>query len=469
MTVALYCRVSTEEQAEHGFSIDHQKERLEAYCKSQGWPDFEFYVDDGYTGTNMDRPALKRLIRHCERGKIKMVVVYKLDRLGRKQKDVLYLLEEVFDTAHVGFKSATEPFDTSTPFGKAMLGILAVFAQLERDTIIERTRSGMRQRVRQGFWKGGPVPFGYSYQPGDGKLTVIPYEVELVKAVFDRYLQGHSLLSIAEWLAPKAGSRYVDHSFIKDVLQRPVYAGNVSYGEDISEGKHEALVSLDVWNKVQEELQRRSDGRKPYGKYLLSSLLTCGGCGSPMKYQVHKRKKRSTYEFKYYICTNKQKNGKEACPTSKYYNATKLESQVVAMVKDISLRPHDVINDVKRLTDEEDSPERLESLNDELKQIDEQLDRLVDLVQTGSMSTERILPRIESLEQRRNLIEEQIDTLQDVIPKRKTEDDWINALRYIGDQWDALTFDEQCMVLRQIATTITVYPDKEPEPTWNLE
>src|SRR5579875_3738208 len=148
MTVALYIRVSTDEQAQHGYGIEVQKDRLEAFCKLQGWTDTKLYVDDGYTGTNLDRPALQRLLRHVEAGKIECVAVYKLDRLGRKLRDVLFLLEDIFEKYNVAFKSATEPFDTSTPIGKAMISIIGVFAQLERDTIIERMTSGRRQRLR---------------------------------------------------------------------------------------------------------------------------------------------------------------------------------------------------------------------------------------------------------------------------------------------------------------------------------
>ena len=136
MSVGLYCRVSTEEQAASGFSIDHQQSRLKAYCESQGWAKYSLYTDDGYTGTNLNRPQMQRMMKDIETGKIDTVLVYKLDRLSRHQKDVLYLLEDLFEHYGVVFKSATEPFDTSTPLGRAMIGILAVFGQLERDTII---------------------------------------------------------------------------------------------------------------------------------------------------------------------------------------------------------------------------------------------------------------------------------------------------------------------------------------------
>src|SRR5690606_20789751 len=226
--------------------------------------------DDGYTGTNMDRPALKKMIRHIEKGEISTVVVYKLDRLSRKQKDVLFLLEDVFEANGVSFKSATEPFDTSTPLGKAMLGILAVFAQLERDTIVERVTFGRRRRVRTGKWYGGRVPFGYRWNAEDEVLEIVPEQAELVKKVFSMYLQGHSYLSIAEWLAARTKDRVIDHSVIRDMLQRPVYTGHLNNAGVLVKGNHEAIIDMETFERVQKEIQRRKEGRAPLGNYLLS-------------------------------------------------------------------------------------------------------------------------------------------------------------------------------------------------------
>lgn len=137
---AIYVRVSTEEQAEHGISIPAQKSRLISYCKTQGWEIYDFFIDSGYSGKNLERPAMQRLIEDARNRKFNTALVLKLDRLSRRQKDVLCLLEDIFEPNNIGFKSATESFDTTTPFGKAALGMMAVFTQLERETIIERIR-----------------------------------------------------------------------------------------------------------------------------------------------------------------------------------------------------------------------------------------------------------------------------------------------------------------------------------------
>lgn len=139
---ALYVRVSTDAQYEEGYSVDAQKEKLVQYCKLKDFSDYEFYIDGGWSGSNIDRPEMKRMIDDIVSHKVDSVIVYKLDRLSRSQKDTIFLLEDIFIPNNCSFISLNENFDTSTPYGKAMIGILSVFAQLERENIRERTRMG---------------------------------------------------------------------------------------------------------------------------------------------------------------------------------------------------------------------------------------------------------------------------------------------------------------------------------------
>ena len=167
---ALYIRVSTDRQAEEGYSIEVQTERLEAYTKTfDGDVQYELYIDDGFSGASLERPAMQRLIADAENGVVTHILVLKLDRLSRSQKDTLHLIEDVFLPHNVAFVSVQESFNTATAFGRAVVGILSVFAQLERENIYERTRSGMQKRVEAGYWPGGGgVPFGYDYDPEKG-------------------------------------------------------------------------------------------------------------------------------------------------------------------------------------------------------------------------------------------------------------------------------------------------------------
>ena len=169
---ALYVRVSTEFQFEEGYSLEAQEEKLRQWCALKDIHRFRIYRDGGWSGSNLNRPAMQELIADIRARLVVRVVVYKLDRLSRSQKDTLYLLEELFIPGGVEFISINENFDTGSPYGKAMIGILSVFAQLERENIRERTRMGMYERVKSGLWRGGSgTPFGYDYDPAENKLV----------------------------------------------------------------------------------------------------------------------------------------------------------------------------------------------------------------------------------------------------------------------------------------------------------
>ena len=162
--VAIYVRVSTQEQAVEGYSISEQIDRLTKFCEAHSWKIYKVYTDPGFSGGNMNRPSLQKLFADCTQKRFDTVLVYKLDRLSRSQKDTLYIIEDLFLTNHVDFISMSENFDTSTPFGRAMIGILSVFAQLEREQIKERMAMGREGRAKQGKWHGGGnVPIGYDF------------------------------------------------------------------------------------------------------------------------------------------------------------------------------------------------------------------------------------------------------------------------------------------------------------------
>ena len=187
LTLALYRRVSTDKQADEGYSLDVQSEKLQAYSKTfTNVREVRDYMDDGYSGSSLDRPGMKRLIKDIESGEITHVIVVKLDRLSRSQKDTLHLIEDIMLPANVAFISIMESFNTDTAFGRAMVGILSVFAQLERENIFERTRGGMQKRVEKGYWPGGGrTPYGYDYDPARGIL--VPNEqAEVVRYICRR-------------------------------------------------------------------------------------------------------------------------------------------------------------------------------------------------------------------------------------------------------------------------------------------
>ena len=176
-----YVRVSTENQLEN-YSIDEQTSRMKAYCSAMNFNLIKIYTDGGYSGGNTDRPALKQMLYDLRSSQIDAVLVYKLDRLSRSQKDTLTLIEDCFLANGIDFISINENFDTSTPFGRAMIGILSVFAQLEKDQITERFTMGRIGRCKAGYFHGGGnPPYGYSYV--NGSLLINYDEAENVKKI----------------------------------------------------------------------------------------------------------------------------------------------------------------------------------------------------------------------------------------------------------------------------------------------
>jgi len=198
----IYIRVSTQEQAKEGFSVEAQKDKLIAYCNAKNWNIYDIYIDGGYSGGSLERPALKKMLDELEN--IDVVLVYKLDRLSRSQKDTLLLIEERFLESKVDFVSLSESFDTTTPFGMAIIGILSVFAQLERETIKERSKLGKEKRAKEGLWRGGAnVPTGYKYIEDNGGLIIDNYEAMQIKEIFKLYNEGKGYHKIAELLNKK--------------------------------------------------------------------------------------------------------------------------------------------------------------------------------------------------------------------------------------------------------------------------
>lgn len=279
--VALYVRVSTDRQAEEGYSIEVQKEKLIAFSKTlDGDVSYELYIDDGFSGASLERPAIQRLVLDAKNKAITHVCVYKLDRLSRSQKDTLHLIEDVFLPNNIAFISIQESFNTATAFGRAVIGILSVFAQLERENIYERTRSGMQKRVEAGFWPGGGgVPFGYDYDLDKG-ILVPNSDADTVRQIYDLYLKGYSLQNIANTL----GLKY--EKLASQILSRKTNIGIIEYNGVEYKGLHEPIVSRDVFEKAMVLHAQRSEKKLVSStKHLLTGLVYCGVCGAKMRYQ----------------------------------------------------------------------------------------------------------------------------------------------------------------------------------------
>lgn len=466
--VASYIRVSTDEQVT-GFSIEMQKERLRAYCLSQGWSDIEEFVDDGYTGTNMNRPALKSLFQKINRGVIESVVVYKLDRLGRKQKDVLFMLEDVFEKNNVAFKSATEPFDTSTPLGKAMLGILAVFGQLERDMIIERTTSGRRQRIKEGMWSGGRVPLGYSWNKETKMLEINPDEAWIVKEIFTRFADGKKNLAIAEWASRVAPHRTFDHSVIRDMMHRKIYIGILQNGEQEEKGLHQPIIDDELWDRVQKRIKRNKKENPSGNKFMLTGLLKCELCGETVQ-RVHRitRRNGKIYDYSLYACRNQHVRAKDKKVHCKlgYFRQEKLEKFVEDAIFTINLKQSEFDGLLKKQTPPQIENE-LSNIRKRISEIDANIENLFDAIQSGIVKANSVADRLSKLELEREDLLVRTDEIESQQTPRSFEEisQFFITIREI---WGHISDQEKCDMLSSAIDKIIVRKDGNHEIVWNV-
>ena len=255
--VAVYTRVSTEDQAKEGFSLDAQRERLEAYCKARGWAVATKYVDDGHSGRDTKRPAYQRMM--MERDCWDTLLVIKMDRIHRNSRNFMEMMEDLQEWGK-NFVSATESFDTSTAMGRFVMDIIQRIAQLESEQIGERVYMGMNQKARTGpGLLGFTPPFGYEIR--EGALHVAPEEANVVREVFDRCLAGQTTQAIADSLNTrsvhaKRGGRWT-HARVLYILHNPLYSGFLRWDGNIRPAEHPAIVPRAVFNLAQEALQSR--------------------------------------------------------------------------------------------------------------------------------------------------------------------------------------------------------------------
>lgn len=280
MKAAIYTRVSTEEQAQEGVSLAMQEERCRRFAFERDLLDLDHYVDDGVSGTRFDRPALQEMLGRL--ADYDTIIIWKLDRLSRSVYDWAYMME-TFSRAHVGLVSVTENFDCSSAVGRAMMGMMAVFAQLFVDILAENVSAAIRHNVEQGKHHGA-VPFGYDRD--DGRLIIIPDEAEVVYTIFKEYLLQSRSVSELAMLANRrqwggAASIWRGNRVWR-MLRNPVYAGRVRIGDDEFPGLHEPIVPPEMWQRAQARLLRRAQ-RRGGTPSTWSGLYRCGICGSSVR------------------------------------------------------------------------------------------------------------------------------------------------------------------------------------------
>lgn len=415
MLVCGYARVSTENQLEN-YSIDEQTARLEAYCAAKGWALLKTYIDGGYSGGNTNRPALQQLLKAVRESKIDAVVVYKLDRLSRSQKDTLTLIEDEFLAHGTDFVSINENFDTSTPFGRAMIGILSVFAQLEKDQITERFTMGRIARGKAGYFHGGGnAPTGYDYV--EGQLQINEYEAIQVREVFSLFINGKSINAITRIMDQKYTTKWTAVK-VRNVLKNSVNIGKVKYLGQEYQGVHTPIVDEDTFwaanrilNSFEREEAKTAAQRTPFrAGYLLSGLVYCGRCGA-----------RYSANHGYYKCYSRAKSSQKFIvdPDCKNENwkIEELDDAVISQVEDLIHNPESLDAAIKSAETEKTVNVDKSKLKRRVSEIEKQVDRLIELYQFSAIPMDTLTKKVNELEEEKRTLVKKINAPDDIPAK----------------------------------------------------
>lgn len=477
---AIYTRKSTEKGLEQDFNSLHaQREACEAYIASQrheGWVALSDHYDDpGFSGGNIERPGLKKLMRDIERGRIDCVVFYKLDRLSRSLLDFVKLAE-FFDRHNVTFVSITQQFSSTTAMGRLTLNILLSFAEFERAIIAERVRDKIAAAKKRGKYLGGTPTFGYDVDYQKKRLVVNPEEARIVRRIFKRFTETGSCLGIAKetnaegistksWTT-KNGSFHQggpwNTSHVYRLLNNRTYLGETVHNGESYPGEHEAIVSKSFWEKVQrifaQGTSRKRNQETREVKALLRGIIRCGHCDRSM-ICAWTRKKGAGKVYRYYTCNGAIKNGYASCPV-RSVPAGEIEKAVTDQLRAI-LRSPEMIAQTFRAAEELEAQE-LEALLGEKSALEL---RLVELraqaseltsSDTGEMPSERFVELNDDIQNVRQQLSDTGAQILNAQTRSLTEQDVADALRKLDPIWDELFPSEQHRIFRSLVESVII-------------
>lgn len=430
--VAIYCRVSTTEQAEEGYSIDEQNIKIREYCEREGHEIYNLYEDRGISGKNItNRPGIKQLLQDATENKFDLVIVWKLNRISRKLLDILNIVE-LLNKHNIAFRSLTENFETETPSGKLQLNIMGAIGEFERETIAENVKMGLLARAKEGRWNGGVV-LGYDLVElnNEGKkrkntvLKINEKEANTVRRIFELYSQGHGYKAVVNRVNKEGHKTKRNGEFavstVKEILQNPVYIGKIRYNvrQDwskkrrnninpnpiLSDGIHEPIIDVETWNKVQVILKERSKKHnKVYDcEFPLTGILKCHVCGAGMTINrsTAKRKDGTRRINEYYSCGNWKNKGTAVCNS----NSIRVEvadeyvlNKIMELINDESIL-RKVIDNINNNKSTKLKPilEQLEQINKDIEKLIDKKSKNIELFEDGILDKSELSTRVKSI------------------------------------------------------------------------
>lgn len=449
-TIAIYVRVSTEEQAEEGFSIAAQLDTLRSYAKQHRYLIHNEYADEGISGKSIEkRLALQQLLKDAKAGLFQEVIVWKINRISRNQLDLL----NIVDTLHkngVAFRSYSENFETETPMGRFALQMMGSVAELERNTIVENVKMGMKQRARMGKWNGGTV-LGYQSVELEGstsrkrketRLEIVESEAQIVRMIYEKYASGRGMRAIANELN-HAGYRTKNGQpfsmvTVKIIILNPVYKGYIRFNKHqdweqkrrkgtnpepiLVPGEHAPIIEPELWDKVAERFKAMSHTPiRVVGTLPFTGVMRCPQCGAGMVAQ-HATRKNKNGEIKYtmyYQCGQFTSKGSAVCRANSV-RADDAEEEILSKIDKIIRNPKLALDVADKINSKNSkAPDLLQTELDqvtrELGDIQRRVDKYFRLYEDDSIDSEQLKARIQelgetktALARRKQVIEQQL-------------------------------------------------------------
>ena len=502
--IAIYCRVSSDEQAERG-TIDNQVTFGQQYADLHRLDIYDIYKDDGVTGTIplQDRPEGHRLLQDAADERFTLVIFYKMDRLGRSTRVILNAVEALSQYG-VGVQSMSEPFDTSTPSGRFMLTMFAGVAELDRANILDRMYQGTLRHARLGKWCGGPAPFGYKLQDGYLVVNEAPMpghtmsEADVIRMLYDKTIEGWSTFRLAEYLnglnIPNkytlrgnvaAGSGKWHQSKILYILHNTLYYGERSFGKlskhankTIIHQQLPAIVSRETWDAAQVAI----DGHNVMPKfvkrrqYLLRSLIKCGICGHTYVGTHYKRKAGDSI---YYVCNSKNTRGtgNERCK-AQTLRGEWIEGLVWDDCLNYIMQP-DVIavdDDCRYQQSSADIKKEIDAIAAQLRQLDQERQTVIGLCRQGIITATDLDTQLSDIAEKQNTLQQALESMnsKNIVTKEEAEKrfkeiaDILNGFRELIQSNAELTFADKQTIIRTLVKQITVYTELQAGDTRDI-
>lgn len=500
-----------------GFSLDGQKRTLTNYANREGMLVVDVYEDAGKSGKSIEgRPAFQKLLIDIKSGlEVDYILVYKLSRFGRNAADILTSLE-LIQSFGVNLICADDGIDSSQTSGRLLISVLSAVAEIERENIIEQTMNGRREKAKQGGWNGGFAPYGYALERVEGtdkkQLVIADNEAEAIRIIFDKFVNTDmGLNGIARYLNLQGIPKVMRQngklelwsgSFIKHILDNPVYCGKISYGRRKTEkvkgtketkivhsddyilvdGQHEAIVSPELWEMA--KAKRTLTGVKNQSAigrdrvHLLSGILRCPECGMAMYTNRNSwtSKKTGYHETYYYVCSQKRAERGRKCTYSKQIREEVIEGEVISAIKELVDNPIFAEEIKKRIGTEIDTSAidaEISNYQNKLRETETNKRRLEQSIDTLPLDAKYRERKLADMQRRLDALYETIYELEDLIDEAQTRrkaiemqaltaDNVYKVLANFGNVFDKLTDDEQRTVISSFIKEIQVFK-REPK------